>query len=120
MKAEIAKMKTMQENEINSLMERSSAQEEKMKTLISEQERKISTLDKTLVDREENIRKLENSLSNLTYEKDKLSETSGDQSSKINDFLAERRQNERDKQVLQKNIKQLSEDLERHEISLAQ
>ena len=56
----------------------------------------------------------------MTYEKDKLSETTGDQSSKINDYLAEKRQNERDKQVLQKNIKQLSEDLERNEIALAQ
>ena len=34
LKADIAKQKTMQENEINALIERSSAQEEKMKTLI--------------------------------------------------------------------------------------
>lgn len=59
-------------------------------------------------------------MSNLTYEKDKLTETSGDQSSKINDFLSERRQNERDKQVFQKNIKQLTEDLERNEMLLYQ
>jgi hypothetical protein len=56
----------------------------------------------------------------LTYEKDKLSETSGDQSSKISEFLAERRQNERDKQVLNKSIKQLTEDIERTELNLSQ
>ncbi len=56
----------------------------------------------------------------MTYEKDKLSETSGDQSSKISEFLAERRQNERDKQVLNKSIKQLTEDIERTELNLSQ